>query len=61
MEIDIEKLKNDLINYFGTLISFNSFAYMNLIEVENADFKRLIEIAVSNNFDLEDYIVSKRI
>jgi len=59
MEIDFERLRNDLINYFGTSTSLFSNATMDLIEVENASFEKLIEIALKNNFDLDDYIIVK--
>ena len=59
MEIDIEKLRNDLINYFGTATTFNQFAYVKLIEIKNASFDKLIEIAINNNFNLKDYEIKR--
>ena len=59
MEIDIEKLRNDLINYFGTATTYNQLAYVKLIEIENASFDKLIEIAINNNFNLEDYEIKR--
>ena len=58
VEIDIEKLRSDLIDYFGTAISFNPIATMDLIKVENASYEELIDIAIKNNFDLNNYIIS---
>ena len=57
MNINIEKLRKDLMDYFGTA-SFNGFpiASMDLISVENASNEELIQIALNNNFDLNNYI-----
>ena len=55
MEIDIERLRNDLINYFGTATSFFKVAYMDLFEVQNASDETLIKIAIDNKFDLNNY------
>lgn len=56
-EINIEKLRKDLIDYFGTaMFNASPFAIMNLTEVENANSDKLIQIALKNNFNLEDYI-----
>ncbi|MBQ8891655.1 MAG: hypothetical protein IJ068_02190 [Bacilli bacterium] len=61
MEIDISKLRDDLINYFGSATSFFPFASMDLIEVENASPSQLIDIAIKNNFDLDNYIVNDKV
>ena len=58
VEIDIERLRRDLIDYFGTAISFNPVATMDLVKVENASYEELINIAIKNNFDLNNYVVS---
>ena len=57
MTIDIEALRNDLINYFGTAMSFNPMAVMDLTEVEKASPEKLIDIALNNGFNLSDYEV----
>ena len=53
--IDYEKLRKDLIDYFGTAIAFNPMAMSDLIIVENATEEELINIALKNNFDLNKY------
>lgn len=58
VEIDIEKLRSDLMNYFGTATGFFPVATMDLIKVENASAEELVNIALNNNFDLNNYIVS---
>ena len=57
MTIDIESLRKDLIDYFGSAMSFNPLAMSDLIKVENSSPEELIKIAQDNNFDLEDYEV----
>lgn len=53
--IDIEKLRRDLIDYFGSATSFNPVAFMDVINVENASEEVLIDIALKNGFDLDNY------
>ena len=57
MNIDYERLRKDLINYFGTAMT-NSFPFLifELTKIENASDEELIEIALQNNFDLNNYI-----
>ena len=57
--IDYEKLRKDLIDYFGTAMSCNPMAIMDLSRVESASDDELVEIALKNNFDLNKYIKSK--
>lgn len=57
INIDIERLRQDLIDYFGTATAVYPVAIMDVIEVENASNYKLIEIAKSNGFDINDYIV----
>ena len=57
MEIDIQSLKKDLLDYFGTASSYNPTAIMNIVEVEQASPLKLIEISKNNNFDLNKYCV----
>ena len=59
--IDIERLRNDLIDYFmGLAYVLSPVAFMNVAEVEKADEDKLIEIAINNNFDLNDYVIKTR-
>lgn len=59
MTIDVDKLRDALIDYFGTAMQFNQQAVIELGEVENASPERLVEIALANGFDLSDFEVSK--
>ena len=53
--MDYEKLRGDLIDYFGSAIAYNPMAVIELSNVENASNSKLEEIAVRNGFDLSDY------
>lgn len=56
MEIDIEKLRQYLINYYGTAM-INSFptAMTDLLEVENASNEKVLSIALKNNINLNNF------
>lgn len=53
--VDINRLREDLINYFGTAIFYNPMTIMELEEVKKASESKLIEIAIKNGFDLDNY------
>ena len=55
-EIDYERLRSDLISFFGSATPVFQLAYADVIRVERASDEELVEIALSNGFDLEDYI-----
>lgn len=59
VEIDIEKLREDLINYFEGAFFVGGFgaALIDVAEIEKADSEKLIKIAEENKFDLRKYIV----
>jgi hypothetical protein len=60
MKIDIERLRQDLINYFGSAMMFQPLAIADLTKVENASPEELVRIAIANGFDLEDYKIYVR-
>ena len=53
--MDKELLRKDLINYFGTAMSFIPIAMIEISKVEKAEEEELIRIAVENGFDLSKY------
>jgi lipase chaperone LimK len=55
IDINIAKLRRDLINYFGTAMNNYPMAISELSEMEKASSEKLIEIAEKNNFDLRKY------
>ena len=56
-EIDIEKLRKDLINEFGTASSFSPNAMMDVINIENASADELLNKINETNLDINDYII----
>lgn len=61
MNIDIDKLREDLINYFGTAMASGfGMAVMDLSRVERASDEEVIKIALECGFDLDDYVVLSR-
>ena len=55
--IDIKKLRKDLIDYFtSAMFMVSKVAIVDLTEVENANDEELISIALDNKFDLKKYI-----
>lgn len=53
--IDIERLRRDLIDYFGAAMMYYPVAVINLSEVESASSEELIDIAINNGFNLDNY------
>ena len=60
-DIDVETLRNDLINKFlGFAFMVSPVGFMDVAEVENATPEELVEIAINNGLDLENYLVKTR-
>lgn len=55
MNIDIERLREDLTSYFGTASFYNKPAMIDLINIQNASDEEVIKIAIENGFNLERY------
>lgn len=56
LELDYQRLRADLIDYFGTgMFNASPIAMIELSKVENANPQELIQIALRNNFDLSNY------
>jgi hypothetical protein len=61
IEIDIDKLRADLVDYFGTAkFNVSPLALIDLSKVENASEEELVQIALKNGFDLTKYQVHTR-
>lgn len=55
-DIDIEKLRKALIDYFASAMFMASMAALSdLTEVENANDEKIVQIALDNKFDLAKY------
>ena len=55
MNIDYERLREDLKDYFGSATVIMPVAIMDVIRVENASEDELVQIARENGFDLSNY------
>ena len=58
--IDYEKLRNDLINYFmAAAYNVNPVAMSEVTKIKKANYLELIKIAVDNGFTIEKYIYGR--
>lgn len=58
LDFDFERLRKDLLDFYGTAMMFNPMAVMSVVNVEHADNEMLIHLAQSNGFDLEEYKIN---
>ncbi len=61
MIIDGDKLKRDLMDYYGSATPFYPVAFLDVSRVENATPEELLDIANSNNVDLSSYEIKSKI
>ena len=54
-DYDIDRLREDLINLIGPATTIIEYAQYDLVNVEICDEKNLILLALSFNFNLDDY------
>lgn len=59
MNIDYEKLRQDLVDYFGSAMVFFPVAVMDVVRIENASDEELLQVANQNGFDLSKYELDK--
>ena len=59
MEIDYERLRNDLIDYYGTALSYEPLAVIGIIRVDTSTDDELISIANKEKININNYIKSK--
>lgn len=61
VNIDIERLREDVINFFEGLFLAAGFggAMIEMEEAKRATPEKLIDIAIRNGFDLNNYIINK--
>ena len=60
MDIDFDRLREDLIDYFGTAMGMFPMAEMDVSKVERASDGESIKIAKQNGFDLRKYEEERR-
>ncbi len=55
--LDIDRLRSDLIDYFGTAMTNGwRMAEIDISDIQNASPEELIRIARKNGFNINDYI-----
>lgn len=59
MNIDYKKLREDLIDYFGSAMALFPVAIIDVTRVESASNLELLELAKQNGFDLSNYELGK--
>ena len=57
MNIDVERLRRDLIDYYGTAAEYNPAAKMDVINLERVSDEIIIAIAKRKNIDLRKYSI----
>ena len=60
MTIDVDALRQDLINYFGSAMTVCQTSVIDLIKVEKASDYEIVDIAIQNNFNLYDYEIKDK-
>lgn len=56
-DVDIERLRSDLIDYYTSAMFFVSpIALVDLTKVEQASDEELVRIAISNHFNILNYV-----
>lgn len=62
MEIDYDRLRNDLINYYQGAYFVGGFgaALMDAMDVEKMNDEELVQLALQKGLKIEDYMISKR-
>jgi len=60
MTVDIDKIRADLIDYFGTAMTGGfPMAVVDLAKIETASAEEVVQIALKNGFDLNKYVISE--
>lgn len=55
--IDIDRLRSDLTDYFGSAVYDNPFAMADVVNIDNVPDISIVRIAIENGFDLNDYSI----
>lgn len=54
-EYDIERLRNELIDYYGTASMIYLAAWADLMKVKNASDEEILQIALADGYNLDNY------
>lgn len=60
-QIDYDRLRKDLIDYYGTGMMMNPMMMMELAKIETCSNEELLQIAINNNIYIDDYIINIKI
>ena len=58
--IDVDALRKDLINYFGSASTIYPIAGADLVRVTTCSDNELVTIAINNGFNLSDYEITSK-
>ena len=60
--IDIDSLRNDLVDYFGTAKAKEYYpaATIDLVKLERASDEEIVRTAINNGFNLYDYEIKNK-
>ena len=58
--IDIDSLRSDLVDYFGTAKEYYPAATIDLVNVERASDEEIVRTAINNGFNLYDYEIKNK-
>lgn len=61
MNIDIDRLRSDLIDYFGSAAQIYGAAYLDVSRVMRASDEEVVNIAIQNGFNIYDYEIKEYI
>lgn len=59
MIIDFDRLRSDLIDYYGPAAMEMDFIMAGLVGVESASDEELIQIAYNAGIDVNDYVITR--
>lgn len=60
MKIDIDTLREDLINYYGSAMQFYPAAMIDLAKIEKANDNEIVNIAINNGINIYDYEIKNK-
>ena len=55
-DIDIRRLRSDLMDHYGTATGCFPMAYMDVAKVEDASAQELVDMAEKEGFDIRKYL-----
>ena len=55
MTIDVDRLRSDLINDFGSATPIYNIAYADVTYLQNCSDQEIVSIALRNGYNLSDY------